>query len=73
MKYSKIILKSFGLGNKKIGPMEKVENYLWDSMTKINLISNINDKFSKTIDHTKLEKIVYFKDIDALIEKTIKK
>ena len=73
MKHSKIILKSFGLGNKKIDSMEKVKNYLWDSMTKINLISNINDKFSKTIDHTKLEKIVYFKDIDALIEKTIKK
>jgi len=42
-------------------------------MTKINLISLINEKFSKAIDHTKLEKIVYFKDIDNLIEKTIRK
>ena len=42
-------------------------------MTKINLISIVNEKFSKTLDHTKLSKIVHFKDINDLIEKTIKK
>ena len=38
-------------------------------MTKINLISIVNEKFSKTLDHTKLSKIVHFKDIKDLIEK----
>ena len=41
-------------------------------MTKINLISNVDEKFSKTLNHIKLEKIIIFKDIDDLIEKTIK-
>ena len=41
-------------------------------MTKINLISNVDEKFSKILNHTKLEKIIFFKDIEDLIEKTIK-
>ena len=73
MKHINIISKSFGLNKKKIKDNEKVEKFIWDSMTKINLITFVNEKFSKTLDHTKFEKIVYFKDIDNLIEKTIKK
>tara|TARA_Y100000996_G_scaffold287988_1_gene227506 strand:- start:329 stop:550 length:222 start_codon:yes stop_codon:yes gene_type:complete len=73
MNHINIISKSFGLNKKKIKANEKVEKFNWDSMTKINLISSVDEKFSKTLDHTKLKKIVYFKDIDDLIEKTIKK
>lgn len=73
MKHINIISKSFSINKKKIKPLGKVENFLWDSMTKINLISNVNEKFSRVIDHTKLKKIVYFQDIDELINKTIKK
>ena len=73
MKHLNIISKSFGLNKKKIKDNEKVAKFIWDSMTKINLITFVNEKFSKTIDHTKFDKIVYFKDIDNLIEKTIKK
>ena len=42
-------------------------------MTVISLITILNDRYSKNIDLKKLKKIVYFKDIDHLIEKTIKK
>ena len=42
-------------------------------MTVINLIGILDEKFSKSLDLKKLKKIVYFKDIDELIEKTIKK
>ena len=42
-------------------------------MTVINLIGILDDKFSKSLDLKKLKKVVYFKDIDELIEKTIKK
>ena len=73
MKHINIISKSFDLNKKKIKDSEKVDKFIWDSMTKIKLISIVNEKFSKTIDHTKLEKIVYFRDIDNLIEKTIRK
>lgn len=73
MKHIDIISKSFGVAKKKIKDNDKVDKLIWDSMTKINLISLVNEKFSKAIDHTKLEKIVYFKDIDKLIEKTIRK
>jgi acyl carrier protein len=67
MKHINIISKSFGVDKKKIKDNDRVDKFIWDSMTKIN------QKFSKAIDHTKLEKIVYFKDIDNLIEKTIRK
>lgn len=72
MKHINIIAKSFDLDKKKIKKNDKVEKFNWDSMTKINLISNVDEKFSKTLNHIKLEKIIFFKDIDDLIEKTIK-
>lgn len=72
MKHINIIAKSFNLDKKKIKKNDKVEKFNWDSMVKINLISNVDEKFSKTLNHTKLEKIIFFKDIDDLIEKTIK-
>ena len=73
MKHINIISKSFNLDKKKIKKNDKVEKFNWDSMTKINLISNVDEKFSKALDHTKLNKIINFKDLDELIEKTIKK
>jgi|TARA_B110000305_G_scaffold217444_1_gene256791 acyl carrier protein len=72
MKHINIISKSFNLDKKKIKKNDKVEKFNWDSMTKINLISNVDEKFSKILNHTKLEKIIFFKDIEDLIEKTIK-
>ena len=73
MRYISIISKSFSLNKNKIKKKHKLEKYNWDSMTKINLISFINDKYGKNLDHTKLKKIVSFEDLDNLIEKTIKK
>ena len=72
MKHINIISKSFNLDKKKIKKNDKVEKFNQDSMTKINLISNVDEKFSKILNHTKLEKIIFFKDIEDLIEKTIK-
>ena len=71
MKHIDIISDSFNLNKKKIKANDKV-NELMDSMVIISLISNVDAKFSKIIDDKKLENIVYFKDIDNLIEKTIK-
>ena len=73
MKHINIISKSFNINKKKIKENANVENFNWDSMTKINLISNVDEKFSKIIDHTKLNKVKNFKDIDDLIEKTLNK
>ena len=71
MKHIDIISESFNLDKKKIKPNDKV-NELMDSMVIISLISNVDAKFSKILDDKKFENIVYFKDIDDLIEKTIK-
>ena len=70
MKHIDIISESFNL-DKKIKANDKV-NELMDSMVIISLISNVDAKFSKILDDKKFENIVYFKDIDDLIEKTIK-
>jgi len=69
MKHIKIIQKIFNLNKKKINGNDKVDEYNWDSMAKINLINAVDDKFSKTLDHKKIEKIIYIKDIDELIKK----
>jgi|TARA_B100001093_G_C26833051_1_gene1017045 acyl carrier protein len=71
MKHIDIISESFNLDKKKIKPNDRV-NELMDSMVIISLISNVDAKFSKILDDKKFENIVYFKDIDNLIEKTIK-
>lgn len=71
MKHIDIISESFNLDKKKIKPNDKV-NELMDSMVIISLISNVDAKFSKILDDKKFENIVYFKDIDDLIEKTLK-
>ena len=41
-------------------------------MTKINIITSIDEKYKKTIDHRKSKKIKTFKDLDNLITITIK-
>jgi len=71
MKHIDIISESFNLEKKKIKPNDKVEKFM-DSMVIISLISNVDAEFSKILDDKKFENIVYFKDIDDLIEKTIK-
>ena len=71
MKHIDIISESFNLDKNKIKANDKV-NELMDSMVIISLISNVDAKFSKILDDKKFENIVYFKDIDDLIEKTIK-
>mgnify|MGYP001435202473 FL=1 len=71
MKHIDIISESFNLDKKKIKPNDKV-NELMDSMVIISLISNVDAKFSKILDDKKFENIVYYKDIDDLIEKTLK-
>ena len=71
MKHIDIISESFNLDKKKIKPNDKV-NELMDSMVIISLISNVDAKFSKILDDKKFENIVYFRDIDDLIEKTLK-
>ena len=45
MKHIIIISKSFNLDKKKIKKNDKVQNFNWDSMTKINLISRVDEKF----------------------------
>lgn len=72
MKYKDLIAKSFNEAKNKIQKNILVSKYNWDSMTKINLITNIDNKFKKTIDYKKFDKIKTFEDLDKLIQKTLK-
>ncbi len=72
MKHKHLIAKSFNESIKNIKDNFHVEKYNWDSMTKINLITSIDEKYKKTIDHRKFKKIKTFKDLDNLISDTIK-
>ena len=72
MKHKVLIAKSFNEPVSKIKDNLVVQNYNWDSMTKINLISSVDEKYKKSIDHKKFKKIRTFKDLDNLISKTIR-
>ena len=51
----------------------ELENYNWDSVTVINLITNVSDKYKKNIEPQKLKKIKTFKDLDNFLINLIKK
>ncbi len=72
MKHKVLIAKSFNESVKNIRDDLTVKNYNWDSMTKINLISSVDEKYKKSIDHRKFKSIKTFKDLDNLISKTIR-
>ena len=51
----------------------KLEDFVWDSMSQIKLLTIINKKFKKNIDLKKLKKIKMVNDLDKLINDTIAK
>ncbi len=73
MKHKKIIAISFNENEKNIKESIRVDKFNWDSMTKINLIANVDQKYKKLIDHKEFPNIKNFRDLDNLISKTIKK
>ena len=72
MIHEDLIAKSFNEAKSKIKKNILVSKYNWDSMTIINLITNIDKKFKKNIDYKKFDKIKTFGDLDKLIQKTLK-
>ena len=73
-----LIKKSFDLKKKDIEKIKKnentkLENFKWDSIVIINLISNVSDKYNKNIQPEKLQKTKTFKDLDNLLSKLILK
>ena len=72
MIYRDLIAKSFKKKKNKIQKNIFLSKYNWDSMTKINLTTNIYKKFKKNIDYKKFDKIKTFGDLDKLIQKTLK-
>lgn len=73
MKHLPLISKSFKHKFTKEVSKKKLDDYAWDSLTKINIITELNTKYKKNIDFNKLEKIKTFNELDKLIENTIKK
>jgi acyl carrier protein len=73
MKNLKIISEILEENKKKIKKEDKLDQYNWDSMAKINLITLINEKYKKNINIQKLQSLRNIDDLDKLIENTIKK
>ena len=73
MKNFKIISEILEENKKKIKKEDKLNQYNWDSMAKINLITFINEKYKKNINIQKLQSLRSIDDLDKLIENTIKK
>jgi acyl carrier protein len=73
MKNFKIISEILEENKKNIKKEDKLNQYNWDSMAKINLITFINEKYKKNINIQKLQSLKNVDDLDKLIENTIKK
>jgi len=73
MKNLKIITEILEENKKNIKKEDKLNQYNWDSMAKINLITLINEKYKKNINIQKLQSLKNIEDLDKLIENTIKK
>jgi len=73
MKNLKIITEILEENKKNIKKEDKLNQYNWDSMAKIDLITLINKKYKKNINIQKLQSLKNIEDLDKLIENTIKK
>ena len=78
IKYLNVIEKSFELKKKDVNKIIKnenieLENYNWDSVTVINLITIVSDKYKKNIQPEKLKKLKTFKNLDNFLIKLILK
>tara|TARA_A100000164_G_scaffold379069_1_gene422373 strand:+ start:1199 stop:1423 length:225 start_codon:yes stop_codon:yes gene_type:complete len=73
MKNLKIISEVLETTKTKLKYNSKLEDFIWDSMSQIKLLTIINKKFKKDIDLKKLKKIKMVNDLDKLINDTIAK
>jgi acyl carrier protein len=78
IKHLDLIKKSFELKKKDVDKITKdenieLENYNWDSLTVINLITLVSDKYKKNIKPDKLKKLKTFKNLDNFLNKLISK
>ena len=78
IKHLDLIKKSFELKKRDIDKIKKdenikLENFNWDSIVVINLISYVSDKYNKNIQPEKLQKIKTFKNLDNFLSKLISK
>ena len=55
--------------NKKFSEKKLLEEFNWDSLAMINLITLANKKYKKKINGKKLKKLSTLKDLDDLISK----
>lgn len=73
MKNIKILSTVLEKRAEKLSSKDKLANYNWDSMAKINLISLLNSKYKKNINLKKMQSAKTIGDLDRLIEITLNK
>tara|TARA_B110000444_G_C18624849_1_gene493937 strand:- start:90 stop:335 length:246 start_codon:yes stop_codon:yes gene_type:complete len=78
LKHSKLIKKIFLLNDNSLKKINKnkllsLEKFNWDSMTIINLITLLDEKYNIQIKPNILRDIKTFKNLDNFLSKKIKK
>tara|TARA_B100001250_G_C19453072_1_gene636871 strand:- start:287 stop:532 length:246 start_codon:yes stop_codon:yes gene_type:complete len=78
LKHSKLIKKIFLLNDNSLKKINKnkllsLEKFNWDSMTIINLITLLDEKYNIQIKPNILRDIKTFKNLDDFLSKKIKK
>lgn len=78
LKHSKLIKKIFLLNDNSLKKINKnkllsLEKFNWDSMTIINLITLLDEKYNIQIKPNILHDIKTFKNLDDFLSKKIKK
>jgi acyl carrier protein len=75
IKHIDIISKALSISknlSKKVKESDKLEKYTWDSMSIINLISIVDEKYDKKLNIDKILKQKTIKDLNNYISKNIK-
>ena len=75
IKHIDIISKALGISknvSKKVKESDRLGKYSWDSMSIINLISIVDEKYDKKLNIDKILKQKTIKDLDNYISKNIK-
>ena len=78
LKHSKLIKKIFPLNDNSLKKINKnkllsLEKFNWDSLTIINLITLLDEKYNIQIKPNILRDIKTFKNLDDFLSKKIKK
>jgi acyl carrier protein len=73
MKNLKIISEVLEAKKSELKENSKLDDFIWDSMSQIKLLTILNEKHGKVLNVQKLKKLKTALDLDNLINSSLKK